>query len=116
MKIYLFFLLFFIFSRAAPKFVSKWIGIVIIRIIEAVRIEGAETGIEKSNAPKIKSIWSAIGSEVPGDRFKRRLIKDSITSPIIQIQVICCIGIGFQIVEKGIFHTKLFVLILLMFL
>ena len=70
------------FKSAAPRFVSKCIGIVISRIIAADNTEGAETGMEKRKAPSMKSIWSATGSELPGERLIRRLIKDSMRSPV----------------------------------
>ena len=44
------------FKRAAPKFVNKCMGIVIRRIIRTAGKEGGETGMEKRNAPKMKSI------------------------------------------------------------
>lgn len=50
------FTLFFIFKIAAAKFVNKCIGIVIKMIIRAVGKEGGETGMEKRNAPIMKSI------------------------------------------------------------
>ena len=48
----------------------------------AVNREGGPTGIENRNAPNMKSSWSPIGSELPGDRFSRLLMNDSIRSPV----------------------------------
>ena len=48
----------------------------------AVSTEGGDTGMEKRKAPNMKSIWSATGSDLPGKRFNRLLMKDSIRSPV----------------------------------
>ena len=36
---------------------------------------------EKRSAPTTKSSWSATGNGAPGEKFNRRLIKDSSKSP-----------------------------------
>lgn len=70
------------FNKAAPQFVNKCVGIVINKTIKAVTKEGGETGMENKNAPSMKSSWSAIGRLLPGERFSRRLMQDSIKSPV----------------------------------
>ena len=53
-----------------------------IMIIKTMSRGGGETGREKRRAPMTKSSWSAIGSEDPGGRSSRRLMKDLVKSPV----------------------------------
>lgn len=62
--------------------VKRWMGGVITTITKTMINDGDETKREKRRAPAMKSSWSAMGKEAPGERFSLLLKKDSAKSPI----------------------------------